>query len=317
MTQKVVQHLENSIEKLKRHWSKPFSKEVSRLFDELHQLLKSLKNLKAAKKTAVSKNAFHFVKVIQEVLKALDILFLNRRLSYHVVATTDLPLAYGSEKEALTVLTELLSTTARHTSPGSKLEIGIQNSHLREGVAIQTKLEFEGKRLTDLDRQRLLEELYANPKEETESEGMAYAKTILRHVGGGFWLEFPSETRVALTFHWPASARPRVPMPSSFGAYKYDIWLIDYGKIRKRFGIPKSEKLVRQIEEFTRSLVRHPTDIVVSFPAQGMVTAIYESQEGAASSVTARISQRLSKEPFKIGKKSIVPKFRYQLTFLA
>lgn len=306
MTLKAVAQLEHSLSKLQKQWPSPLSKDVLKLFEKAEE---SLKTLKHRPKKSSSKNTFHFVSLIQQVLKTHDILFLNRRLSYHVVATADLAPAYGSEQEALTVLTELLSATAKHAGPGSKLEITVQNVSLREGPAIQTRLEFDGKTLSDLDRQKLLEELYGDSD--------LYAKTILRHAGGQFWLAFPSETRAALTFNWPAYERPKAKVPSGFGAYKYDIWLTDYAKIRQHFGIPKCEKLMKQIEEFTRSLVRHPVDIVISFPEQGMVTAIYESQEGGASSVATRISQQLKKESFRIGQKNVVPKFRYQLTFLA
>ena len=79
----------------------------------------------------------------------------------------------------------------------------------------------------------------------------------------------------------------------------------------------RATKLIILIENFVKSLVRYPIDMVVSFPEQGMISAIYESQEGVASSVATRISGRLKKEGFRLGKKSVTPHFRYQLTFLA
>lgn len=313
MTQKGILQLEQAIEKLKKRWPKPPAKEIERLFTQIEA---NLSTLKTGQKGRAKKNSFDFVGLVQQVLKIHDILFLNRHLTYHVTSNSDLPQARGGEEEALTVLTELLDTTARQAAFGSRLDIHIQAETGREGAAIRTRLVYEGNPLSDLDRQHFIEEVYGAPEKETAASGVASAKNILRQVGGQFWLEFPKETCVALTFNWPAAGGAAVGRPSGFATYKYDIWVTEFNRIRQRFGIPKSNKLMTQIESYIRSLVRHPIDIVIAFPDRGMVTAIYGSQEGAASSVAGRISGRLHKESFRIGKKNITPKFRYQLTDL-
>ncbi|MBI4125300.1 MAG: hypothetical protein HY466_05160 [Deltaproteobacteria bacterium] len=312
MAAKALLQLENTIKKLRRRWPKSSSKEVEGFFDQMER---DIAALKARRPRGAKKSRFNLTGLVQQVLKIHDILFLNRHLTYHVVASSDLPLAAGSEEEALTVFGELLETAARRAAFGSKLEIHIQKIDTREGPAIQTRLAFEGKALSDLDRRRFIEEIYGGPQKETEMTGMSTAKNILRHVGGKFWMEFPRETCVGLILNWPAEGAA-AGRPGGFATFKYDIWLTEYNRIRQRFGIPKADRLMTQIESCIRSLVRHPIDIVIAFPDRGMVTTIYESQEGAASSVAGRISGRLRKESFRIGKKNITPKFRYQLTDL-
>lgn len=315
MSQKSLLQLEHSIDRLKSRWPKPLAKEAVRLFEQIGQSIVTLK-----KELGPSRNgtqpSFDFVPLVQRVLKVHDILFLNRRLSYHVVSTIDLPQAFGSEEEATVVLTELVATAVRHTGFGSRLEIKIQGAQLREGGAIQTKLAFEGKVFSDLDRRRLLEEIYGHAEGGMETSPMTFAKMVLRRSGGQFWLEFPKETTMALTLNWPAYPVFPKKEGTHFGTCKYDIRLLGFGRIRQRFGIPKANRLVTQVEGLIRSLVRHPMDIVIAFPSQGMVTTIYESQEGSTASVATRISQRLKNESFRIGKRNILPKFRYQLAFL-
>ncbi len=330
---KTVSKLGHTLAKLKKHWPKPLTKEVAHLFRDAEISLEALKKTARVSSKGSKGRNFDFVKLLQQVLKTHDILFLNRHLSYHVLARADLPLAYGSEEEALAVLSALLSASAKHSSFGSKLEIDVQSINLREGAAIQTRLSYEGEALSDLDRQRLLEAIYGLPEKgggalsgiadsgiagsDNVGSDIADAKNILRHAGGQFWLEFPKETQVALIFNWPTFEKPKGAALPKYGTYKYDIWVADFGKIRQSYGIDKAKKLVMQIENFARSLVRHPIDIVIAFPEKGMLTAIYESQEGSASSVATRLSQRLSKESFRIGRRSVIPKFRYQMTYLA
>lgn len=328
MTLKTINKVKQLLEKLKKRWPKPMSKEILRLFEETKVSLHSVKkDIGPRAKSSAGKN-FSFVKLVSQILKTHDILFLNRHLSYHVLAKADLPLAHGTEEEALAVFSDLLTASARYAGFGSKLEIRIQSVGLREGLVIQTRLCYEGEPLSDFDRQRLLEEIYGSPgkngagESEVASAGIASAsiadaKNILRRIGGQFWLEFPKETQVVLSFNWPTFEKPKGMAVPKYRTYKYDIWVTDYGRIRQSFGIEKAQKLMTQIEDFARSLVRHPIDIVIAFPEKGLLTTIYEAQEESASSVSTRLSQRLSKEPFRIGRKSVTPKFRYQMTFLA
>lgn len=318
MAQKSFLQLEHSLEKIQSRWPHPMPQEVSRLFEQAQKCLHDLKKRANGQARCAKKNQFNFVDLIYQVLKTHDLLFLSRHLSYHVVTTTDLPLAYGSGEEALAVLTELLATTAKQAGFGSRLEIQVKGVQLREGPAVEVKFVYEGKVLSELDRQKILEQFYGKETGKKGDEGgIAYAKAALRRVGVGLWLEFPKETHIALTFNWPAFDISKAKLSTNFGTYKFDIWITDYNKIRQRFGIARARKLMTQIEAFVKMLVRYPVDMVIAFPAQGMITAIYDAQEGIASSVTTRISQRLKKEAFRLGRKNVTPHFRYRLSFLA
>lgn len=307
--------LENSIRKLKRQWPGALPREVGEIFEEAEDYLKSLKTSDGKAREA-KKNTFDFVGIVNEVLKAHDLLFLGRQLSYHVVTTSDLPKAFGAAEEAHAVLNELLSQSARHAGFGSKLEIELKGVKLREGPVIQISFLYEGKQAEEEARQRVVEQIYGDGANAALSGGLSAVRSLLKRAGGQLWLEFPKENQTAFLFNWPTFDFQAGGLQTRYGTCRYDIWLSDYSKIRQRFGITRARKLVQQIEEFVRSLIRHPVDMVISFPARGMITAIYESQEGAASTVATRISQRLKKEAFRLGRKNVTPVFRYRLSHL-
>ncbi|MDO8527290.1 MAG: hypothetical protein Q7T03_06365 [Deltaproteobacteria bacterium] len=317
MTQKSFSHLERTLEKLKAKWPKPVSKEVAHIFEEAHTTLKEIKRSVANRKPSSKKNEFDFVQIVNQLLKTHDLLFLSRQLTYHVVTTADLPKAFGSENEALSILTELFSITTKRSNFGSRLQIEIRTAQLRAGSGIEVKLICEVKSLSENDRQQLLEQFYGkNADKKAEASGIAYAKESLRKVGGQLWFQFTDETHIAMTFNWPAFDFSKVKPASPVAAYKLDICITDYIKIRQRFGIVRGKKLIGMVENFVKSMVRYPIDMVIAFPTQGMITAIYESQDGSASSVSNRISQRLKKEAFRVGQVNVTPKFRYQLSTL-
>ncbi|MDP2599136.1 MAG: hypothetical protein Q8P84_00170 [Deltaproteobacteria bacterium] len=314
--------LEEALDRLQTKWPKPLPQEVEKIFHAAKKTIDGLKRDLAKKtktKRAVSggKNSFDFVASIHEVLKAHDLLFLSRQLTYHVVTMSDLPQAFGSKEEALSILTELLAISTKQALFGSKLEIQVKQLNLKEGAFVETRFVYGGKPLTDLDRQQMLETFYGAAETGGDSAGLAVVRSTLRSLGGQLWIEFPKEDVVALTFYWPAFDISKSGRAPNTGTYKYDITLVDYAKIRQRFGVERSKKLVGLLEQFVKSLVRYPVDMVISFSEKGIISAIYESQEGAASSVATRISQRLKKESFRLGSKRVTPSFRYQLTFLA
>ena len=313
MTKKAFTELSHSLKELYSIWPKPIPKKVGHLFEKAQKNLTELKkngigHLSHSKKD----KSFDFVDFINQLLKTHDFLFLSRKLSYHVVTTTDLPRAFGSQDEGMAVLTELLAFSAKHADFNSRLEIQIKSVQLRAGPAIEIKFIYQGKTLTELDHQKILEKFYGK-----ETGGISLARMSLRKFGGQFWLEFPKQNHVALTFNWPAFDMAQDKAKRSYSTYQYDILITDYSKIRQRFGIVRARKMLGMVENFVKTLVRHPVDMVMAFPERGMVTAIYESQEGTASSVSTRISQKLKKETFRLGRKNVSPQFRYQLSFLA
>lgn len=315
MSQKAFIQLEHAIDKLQSRWPQPVSKEVQSLFLRAR---KSLGDLQKPQKTRVQKvRFFDFLEAMHHVLKAHDLLFLSRHLIYHVVGTFDLPRAHGSSEEAVAILTELVVAAAKRASFHSKLEIQVKGVSLREGPAIQARFVYEVASLNEEERQKILERFFKGAEEGEDASDLAFCRAALRRVGGRLWLEFPKGHHVAFTFHWPGYAVSGVKQSKDYGTHKYDIVITDFTKIRQRFGVARAQKLVHLLEGFVRTLVRHPVDMVMAFPDQGMVTAIYESQEETASSVATRISQRLKKESFRLGTKNVMPHFRYQLSFLA
>lgn len=315
MSQKSFIQLEHSLNKLESSWPKPVSKDIQRVFT---QAQKSLQELKKTRKSKTQKDSFFdFLETIRQILKTHDLLFLSRHLIYHVVTTADLPKVYGSGEEAAAVLTELLVASAKRARFNSKLEIQIKGVKLREGPAIQTRFMYEVGALDEAERQKILEQFFKGTEDGEEVNDLTFCRAALRKAGGQLWLEFPKSTHVSLTFHWPAYDTSGAKVAKDYGTYKYDISITDFAKIRQRFGVSRAKKLVNLVEGFVKNLVRHPIDMVISLPEQGMVTALYESQEGAASSVATRISHRLGKETFRLGTKNVSPHFRYQLSFLA
>lgn len=274
---------------------------------------------------------FEFIKLLNQCLKNLDLLFLGRQLSYHLVSTADLPKAFGLSQEAMAVLTELISKIVKQSRFGSRLQIHLREVNLREGPAIQARFHYGsgegGEKISDEERQKAVGEIYGVGEKAPAGRGLTAgtkstilaAKAILKKVGGQLWLEFPDESTIAYVFNWPAydTAGARARMAAAgYGTFRCDIWLTDLPKIRQRFGIVRSKKFVLQVADFVRTLVRHPVDMVIPFPERGMITAIYESQEGAASTVAGRLSQRLKNEAFRLGKKNVRPQYRYQLSCL-
>lgn len=291
-------------------------KEVGRLFEQAKDYLAELKSVNGSW-LETKKNFFDFAKLLNQVLKNLDLLFLGRQLAYHLVATADLPRAFGLPQEAMAVLSELVSKIAKQAGFGSQLEIHLQGVKLREGPAIQVRFHYgNGEKISEEERQKVVGEIYGLGKKDGAKSAIIAAKAILKKVGGQLWLEFPNEAAIAYVFNWPAFDTAQGPAASNYGTYRYDIWLTDFPKIRQRFGIVRSKKIVSQVADFARTLVRHPVDMVIGFPERGMITVIYESQEGAASTVAARLSHRLKSEAFRLGKKNVTPQYRYQLSYL-
>ena len=307
---KTLDQLERSLKKLKSSWSKPIPKKVGVLFDDTRQLVQNLKNGFPKQEGETKQNYFNFVDLVHQVLKTHDLLFLSKQLTYHVVTTSDLPDAYGLSEDALAVLTELLTFYIKRAVFASSVAIHVRHIVPRDGAAIEVRFLCEDKKLSDQDRRKILEGFYSG-------NSLASSKTLLKRIGGQLWVEFPKEADIALAFHWPALSPAKGSQGVKNGTCKYDIFITDYAKIRQRFGVEKSKKLVEQIETFVKSMVRQPVDMVMAFPEEGLITAIYESQEGGASSVAARISQKLKKETFRLGRKTLNPHFRYQLDFLS
>jgi len=141
-------------------------------------------------------------------------------------------------------------------------------------------------------------------------------QTVIRQMGQ-LWIDFAKPHRPLYRLALPSSERASPEEKSAYQTFKYDISISNYSDVRKRFGMRKSRSLLAQIEHSVRALVRYPIDMVMSLGERGMVTAIYETQRGAAQSVASRISQRLGSEHFKIGKKPVSIAFSYRLSPLS
>lgn len=309
--------LEKSLKALKKSWPKPLrSKTVTRLFGEANASLKEARKLLNGRSTAKEEGYFDFVAVLNDALKRQDVLFLSRQMTYHLVTTSNLPKAFGASGECLSVIIELMSAASKLARFGSQLEIRIEGVKMREGPVLQVHFRYKTPEpIDDNDRQRVLNTLFG-PAGEKEG-GIPFARTRLKRIGGGFWAEFSAEDHLVFTFYWPAFHAARQKTTVAYGMYRYDIGIEEFSRVRQRFGVTRSKKLIQMIEELIRSQVRYPIDMVVAFPEKGEVSAIYETRQGVAGTVSSRISERLKNEVFRIGRHIVRPQFKYKLTYIA
>lgn len=310
--------LVQNLRRLQKLWPGSIPQDIQSIFKEMEATLKDLEGASALHEPTarLQRHFFPTMDLLRRVLATEDFLFLSRQITYHLIASSEIPDVFGAEDEILIGLTNLTVAISKILPRGASLEIKLEGVSMREGPGVAIRWSIEEIGLTDTQREQLLTRFYASHGADEETEGnFSAAREVFRKIHGQLWLEFPSQK---LVFHCllPAFDVTRLPKVSAAVTYKCDVKLTDYPRIRQRFGIRRAQGLVTQIEILIKSLVRHPVDLVISFPAQGLVTTIYEAGEGASPSVVPRISQRLSKAVFRIGKKIVAPKFQYRLATL-
>lgn len=298
---------------LEARWPGKPSKEIKEAFAQLRKTLEgeppSLRP--AIVKTSPAKS-FNILGVVRRACAAHDFLFLSRQISYHIAASADLKEALGNESRIEAVLSELIAYVARRAPYAGRIDIELKETEERQGP--QVEVVFKAADEKTGSRGAYLDELFGGRGEGGSSTIIACKEAVSKE-GGQLTADLPEPKRPVFKITLKTLAAREVPV-GDHEIFRYDIAIKNMAHVRKRFGIRKSQSLVAQVEEFVRSLVRHPIDIVTAMHDKGIITAIYETQKGAAQSVASRISSRLGTEKFKIGKMEVDLDFKYQLAAL-
>ncbi len=262
---------------------------------------------------------FDVMNQIQQVSSTHDILFLQKQLHYHISASADLPKVYANPEQILLVLSNLISNAIKYAPRGSDIEINVREVSLRQGAGVEITVVNASEDFTERDRYHIFEKFYKGKTTEatrTGGLGLSICREIIQQAHGQLWVDIPNKGRVAFAFVLPCAEIKGPIKPAIHHTFKYDITMANYEEIRNKFGNEKTESLLTQIEDYVRQLVRYPVDVVAAFEQSGIISAIYETEEGHASSVAARISQKLGSEHFRIGKSSVDITFQYRLSTL-
>lgn len=262
---------------------------------------------------------FDIMHQIQQVCATHDILFLQKQLHYHISASADLPKVYANPEQILLVMSNLISNAMKYAPRGSDIEINVKEVSLRQGAGVEVTVVNTCEDFTERDRYHIFEKFYKGKVADTNRAGglgLSICREIIQQAHGQLWVDIPSKGKVAFAFVIPCAEIKgpyKLPVHQTF---KYDITLANYEEIRTKFGMEKSQSLLAQVEDYVRKLVRYPIDVVTAFEQSGIISTIYETEEGHASSVAARISQKLGSEHFRIGKSEVDVTFQYRLSTL-
>jgi len=263
---------------------------------------------------------FDVMNQIQQVSSTHDILFLQKQLHYHISASADLPKVYANPEQILLVMSNLISNAIKYAPRGSDVEINVREVSLRQGAGVEITVVNASEDFTERDRYHIFEKFYKGKSSDVSRTGgglgLSICREIIQQSHGQLWVDIPNKGRVAFAFVLPCAEIKGPLKPVIHHTFKYDITVANYDEIRNKFGNEKSESLLTQVEDYVRQLVRYPVDVVTAFEQSGIISAIYETEEGNASSVAARISQKLGSEHFRIGKSSIDLTFQYRLSSL-
>lgn len=262
---------------------------------------------------------FDMMTQIQQVCSTHDILFLQKQLHYHISASADLPKVYANPEKILLVLSNLISNAVKYAPRGSDIDLSVKEVGLRQGAGVEVTIVNASEDFTERDRYRIFEKFYAGRGGDASRNGglgLSICREILQDSHGQLWVDIPSKGKVAFAFILPCAEIQGAAKSGIPHTFKYDITVANYDDIKTKFGSEKSYNLLLQVEEYVRQLVRYPIDVVTAFEQNGLISTIYETQEGNASSVATRISQKLGTEHFHIGKNEINLTFQYRLSTL-
>lgn len=262
---------------------------------------------------------FDIMNQIQQVCSTHDILFLQKQLHYHISASVDLPKVYANPEQILLVLSNLISNAIKFAPRGSDIEINVKEVNLRQGAGVETTIINTNEDFTERDRYHIFEKFYKKSKSSDTVRGgfsLSVCREIVQQSHGQLWVDIPSKGKVAFAFILPCAEIKRPGKAAGHQTFKYDITIANYSKIVEKYGADKGGLLLSQIEDYVRKLVRYPVDVVAAFEQSGIISTIYETEEGNASSVAARISQKLGSEHFHIGKNEVDVTFQYRLSTL-
>ena len=319
-----------TLEFLEKSWPEPATPKVVAAFEELKSTLKGKPaEAKPMSRTRpaveeettwpvgkATRRPFDTLDVVRQVLSSHDLLFLSRQVTYHISASTEVPKVWADAGQVSVALSRMVEHIAKRAAPGSQIAMELKGVTLQSGPGVELICTSTDRLLDKASEQQFLTTLFQEPETTEEVEPLAEARRIILRQQGQLWADIPKPQSPNYHVILPASAEAARPHPGEQWTYKYDISINNYSLVRKRFGIRKSLSLVEQIERYVRSLVRYPMDMVMAIGDKGVITTIYETQHGAAESVASRISQRLGKESFRIGKRPVDLSFSYHLSLL-
>ncbi len=255
--------------------------------------------------------------LFRRALMSQDMLFLSRQVTYHLAAATGDLEVYADSDQFYLALTKLIEHIVRRSPRGNSIEIGLKPFALRSGPGIEIDISCQDRYLDHPGGQPLLTALLTEEVDPHSGIALSQCQETVRRQRGRLWADIPKAQQIVYHIILPSSPESAHHGGLESQAFKYDIFISNYASVRKHYGIRKSQSLVEQVEHYVRSLVRYPMDMVMSVSDRGMITTIYETQLGAAESVASRISQRLGREEFRIGKKPVELAFRYHLAPLS
>ncbi len=253
------------------------------------------------------------LEMVRKTLAAQDMLFLSRQVAYHLSASSDLPKIWADPEEARRVLGKLLEHIVKRAPRRSNVDMELATHSLRSGTGVEIRLQSIDHRLEEVDASAFMATLYSPAPDDVSGVMLGELREMALGMQGRMWADLPKPGNPVFHLLFPTTEVSAEQPKSEHQTFKYDIQISNYASVRKRFGIKKSLSLVDQVERYVRSLVRYPMDMVMSAAEKGTVTTIYETQGGAAESVASRISKRLGKEEFHIGRRPVELTFRYKL----
>ena len=283
----------------------------------LKGILEELKDPSAVKNQSLIH--FDILHYIQQVCSTHDKLFLQRQLRYRVTASSDLPKVFANPDQVFVVLSNLASNAIKFAPRSSEIEIRAKEVPLRQGAGVEINIINESPNFTEKDRYQIFEKFYNTKNSEAGGVaglGLAVCREIIQKSGGQLWVDIPAKGKVFFAFVLPCAEVTAPAKTKSNQTYKYDISISNYKDLKEKIGSEKLQNILHQIESSVRKLVRYPIDVVAAFESSGIISTIYETQEGFASSISTRISQKLGEEQFKIGKTSVSVTFKYHLSVL-
>jgi nitrogen-specific signal transduction histidine kinase len=262
---------------------------------------------------------FDVMNKLQQVCATHDILFLQKQLHYHISASADLPKVYANPEQILLVLSNLISNAVKYAPRGSDIEINLKEVSLRQGAGVEATVINSSEDFSERDRYHIFEKFYTGKPGEAGRVGglgLSICREIIQKSHGQLWVDIPTKGKVAFAFVLPCAEIEDEVKAIGHQTFKYDITLANFEELRTKFGGEKTQNLLVQVEDYVRQLVRYPIDVVTAFEQSGIISTIYETEEGNASSVAARISQKLGSEHFRIGKSEVSLMFQYRLSTL-
>lgn len=262
---------------------------------------------------------FDIMNQIQQVCSTHDILFLQKQLHYHISASADLPKVFANPEQILLVMSNLISNAVKYAPRGSDIEINVKEVSLRQGAGVEVTVINASEEFTERDRYHIFEKFYKGKGAEVgrgSGLGLSVCREIIQQSHGQLWVDIPAKGKVAFAYILPCAEIKGAAKSAPHQTFKYDITVANYEEIRIKYGSEKSSNLLAQVEEYVRRLVRYPIDVVTAFEQSGIISTIYETEEGSAPSVASRISQKLGSEHFHIGKSEVDVTFQYRLSTL-